>query len=116
MDWTHSMGGGELIGSVVLIVSLAGAVGLLWREVTRRRRTEAELSRFAVTLDTTPDAIIGAKIDGTIFGWNRAAERIYGSLAKSENVIIVPADSGTFDNLTDDAVLAKLLGREIAGR
>lgn len=42
-----------------------------------------------------------------------AAERIYKSLAESKNVVIVPADSATFSNITDDAVLAKLLGREI---
>lgn len=41
------------------------------------------------------------------------AERIYTELAKSSNVVIVPADSGMFDNLTDDAVLAKLLGKEL---
>ncbi len=41
------------------------------------------------------------------------AERIYTSLAASENVLIVPADAASFSNITDDAVLAKLLGKEI---
>ncbi len=41
------------------------------------------------------------------------AERIYTSLAGSDNVVIVPADAGAFSNITDDAVLAKLLGKEI---
>lgn len=41
-----------------------------------------------------------------------AAERIYQALAESDNVIIVPADASSFSNLTDDAVLARMLGRE----
>jgi len=40
------------------------------------------------------------------------AERIYLALAKSDNVIIIPADSSGFSNTTDNAVLAKLLGGE----
>ena len=41
------------------------------------------------------------------------ADRVYSELAKSSNVIIVPADSSGFADINDDAVLAKLLGREI---
>lgn len=41
------------------------------------------------------------------------AERIYIALSKSDNVIIIPADSSGFSNTTDNAVLAKLLGKEI---
>lgn len=41
------------------------------------------------------------------------AERIYTELAKSQNVVIVPADSSSFSDITGDAVLAKLLGKEI---
>ena len=40
------------------------------------------------------------------------AEKIYMALSKSDNVIIVPADSSGFSNLTDDAVLAKMLGQQ----
>lgn len=42
-----------------------------------------------------------------------AAERIYSALAQSDNVIIIPADSSSFSDITSDAVLAKLLGREL---
>lgn len=41
------------------------------------------------------------------------AENIYKALANSDNVVIVPADSSSFSNINDDAVLAKLLGREV---
>lgn len=43
------------------------------------------------------------------------AENIYRALAESDNVIIVPADASSFSNLTDDAVLARMLGREFKG-
>ncbi len=41
------------------------------------------------------------------------AEKIYTALAASNNVIIVPADSSSFSDITGDAVLAKLLGKEL---
>lgn len=41
------------------------------------------------------------------------AERIYTALAGSQNTIVVPADSSSFSDLTGDAVLAKLLGKEL---
>jgi len=41
------------------------------------------------------------------------AENIYKALAQSDNVVIVPADSSSFSDINDDAVLAKLLGREV---
>ncbi|PNX46005.1 MAG: hypothetical protein BV459_07310 [Thermoplasmata archaeon M11B2D] len=43
------------------------------------------------------------------------AERIYSELAKSNNVVIVPADASSFSTITDDAVLAKMLGQEFKG-
>lgn len=41
------------------------------------------------------------------------AENIYSALAESDNVIIVPADSSGFSNINDEAVLAKMLGKEL---
>ena len=41
------------------------------------------------------------------------AETIYLALAKSGNTIIIPADSSGFSNTTSNAVLAKLLGKEV---
>ena len=60
--------------------------------------------------------IAAASITPQLLAYRRleAAERIYTELAGSSNVVIVPADSQSFSNITDDAVLAKLLGREIS--
>lgn len=43
------------------------------------------------------------------------AERIYSELAKSDNVIIIPADATGFSDLNSDAAVAKLLGKELKG-
>jgi regulator of protease activity HflC (stomatin/prohibitin superfamily) len=71
-----------------------------------RENAEAIAEQNRIAADSvTPELLAYRRIE--------AAERIYASLAASSNVIIVPADSGTFDSLTDDAVLAKMLGREL---
>ncbi len=59
--------------------------------------------------------IAAASITPQLLAYRRieAAERIYATLAASNNTIIVPADSATFDNIVDDAVLAKMLGKEL---
>ena len=75
----------------------------LEREVAEHGRTEAardhlaERERlFTAAVDSSNDAIITMSLDGTITGWNSAAERLYG-YAASEAVgrkvdLIVPAD------------------------
>ena len=81
-------------------------------EVAKRRRLVdrekaeaiAEQNRIAAN-SVTPELLAYRRLE--------AAERIYTELANSENVIIVPAESQAFSSTTDDAVLAKMLGREI---
>lgn len=52
------------------------------RDVTDRRRFEAELARLASIVESSEDAIIGLALDGTIQTWNPAAERLLGWTAK----------------------------------
>jgi regulator of protease activity HflC (stomatin/prohibitin superfamily) len=63
----------------------------------------AEQNRIAAK-SITPQLLAYRKLE--------TAERIYTALAKSNNVVIVPADSSGFSNINDNAVLAKLIGRE----
>lgn len=74
--------------------------------LVEREKAEAiaEQNRIAAA-SITPQVLAYKKLE--------TAENIYKALANSGNVIIVPADSSSFDSITDDAVLAKLLGKEI---
>ncbi|MGI9541919.1 MAG: SPFH domain-containing protein [Cyclobacteriaceae bacterium] len=64
----------------------------------------AEQNKIAAK-SITPELLAYRKLE--------TAEKIYKALAGSSNVVIVPADSSGFSNINDDAVLAKLLGKEI---
>jgi len=75
----------------------------LQREVEEHRRTEAARDRhaerehlFSAAVESSNDAIITLSLDGTITGWNLAAERLYGHSAAEavgKNIaLIVPPD------------------------
>ena len=75
----------------------------LEREVAEHRRTEAARdhhaereSLFSAAVESSSDAIITASLDGTITGWNSAAERLYGysaAEAAGKNItLLVPDD------------------------
>ena len=75
----------------------------LEREVQEHRRTEAardhhaERERlFSAAVESSNDAIITTSLDGTITGWNSAAERLFGysaAEATGENItLLVPED------------------------
>jgi two-component system cell cycle sensor histidine kinase/response regulator CckA len=48
------------------------------RDISDRKRREADLSLLAAMVESSADAIIGRKLDGTITHWNSGAQRIYG--------------------------------------
>jgi PAS domain S-box-containing protein len=75
----------------------------LEREVEEHRRTEAARDRhaerehlFSAAVESSNDAIITMSLDGTITGWNLAAERLYGhgaADAVGKNIaLIVPPE------------------------
>lgn len=74
--------------------------------LVERERAEAIAEQNRIAAESiTPQVLAYKKLE--------TAQNIYTALANSSNVVIVPADSSAFDSITDDAVLAKLLGREI---
>jgi PAS domain S-box-containing protein len=57
---------------------LARANQELANEIAEHKRTKEKLSEVASVVESSGDAIIGTKLDGTILRWNRGAEQIYG--------------------------------------
>jgi two-component system CheB/CheR fusion protein len=54
------------------------AVATTERDITERRRAEAELRRLATVVKDSNDAITVQDLDGKILAWNRGATKMYG--------------------------------------
>jgi PAS domain S-box-containing protein len=86
-----------LIHNVNLQAQLAHLLGLLRQEAASERERHSERERlFSAVVESSNDAVITQTLDGTITGWNRAAERLFGytaAEAAGRHIdIIVPPD------------------------
>ncbi|WOH69816.1 PAS domain S-box protein [Bradyrhizobium sp. BWA-3-5] len=86
-----------LIDNVGLQAKLARLLGVVRREAASEKDRRAERdSLFSAVVESSNDAIITQRLDGTITGWNGAAQRLFG-FAATEAVgqgidIIVPPE------------------------
>ncbi|WKA26694.1 PAS domain S-box protein [Bradyrhizobium roseum] len=85
-----------LIDNVGVQAKLARLLGNVRREAASERslRSERE-SLFSSVVESSNDAIITKLLDGTITGWNGAAERLYGytaaeAIGRNTNIIVPP--------------------------
>ena len=60
----------------------------IWTDINERKRSEQELKKSSLIIDSTSDSVITTDIKGNIVSWNRGAEEIYGY--KKEEVIGKP--------------------------
>jgi diguanylate cyclase (GGDEF)-like protein/PAS domain S-box-containing protein len=79
------------------LVEVAGepCVLTLARDLTERKRLEADLYHLASIVESSADAIVGVGGDGSIVSWNAGAERMYGytlteALGRSVSTIVAP--------------------------
>ena len=86
-----------LIENIALQARMARLLYVLRRQAASEQRRHTERERlFSAVVESSNDAIITEKLDGTITGWNGAAERLFGFTA-AEAVgrhidIIVPSE------------------------
>ncbi len=83
------------------------------QDVTRRKQAEESLAELAAIVQSTDDAIISKRLDGTITSWNFGAERVFGYTA-SEMVghsieLLFPPDRQS----EESSIIAKLMRGEL---
>jgi PAS domain S-box-containing protein len=57
-------------------------VGILFNDITARKRAEESERRLAAIVEYSDDAIISIDLDAVITSWNEGAERLYGHSAE----------------------------------
>jgi PAS domain S-box-containing protein len=71
-----------LVDNIALQAQLARLLAMLRRQAASERERHTERERlFSAVVEQSNDAIITKTLDGTITGWNRAAERLFGFTA-----------------------------------
>ncbi|SHM73198.1 PAS domain S-box protein [Bradyrhizobium lablabi] len=85
-----------LIDNVSLQAQLARLLGKLRHQAASERNLRTERERiFSAVVESSNDAIITKALDGTITGWNGAAERLFGhtsaeAVGKHIDIIVPP--------------------------
>ena len=85
-----------LVDNIGLQAKLARLLATLRREARSERNLRTERDNlFSAVVESSHDAIITQSMDGTITGWNGAAERLFGftaaeAIGKSINMIVPP--------------------------
>lgn len=73
------------------------AVSLIFRDISQRKRDEAERAQLAAIVENSNDAIISRSLDGRFVSWNKGAERMFGytaaeAIGQPTTLILPPED------------------------
>jgi len=85
-----------LFDNIALQAQLSRLLGTVRRQADSERDYHTERERlFSAVVESSNDAIITKRLDGTITAWNRAAERLFGftaaeAVGKSIDIIVPP--------------------------
>ena len=63
-------------------IPISGYIGVIYRDITERKKAEEKIQSLANALESSNDAIITQSLDGIIESWNKGAEQIYGYSAE----------------------------------
>src|SRR4030095_8124121 len=58
--------------------NVIGGLVLTFLDVTQLHRAQEQQGRLAAIVESSQDAIVGRRFDGTITAWNRAASKVFG--------------------------------------
>jgi PAS domain S-box-containing protein len=98
-----------LIDNVGLQAKLARLLGVVRREAASEKNLRSQRdSLFSAVVESSNDAIITQLLDGTITGWNGAAERLFGyraaeAVGQSIEIIVPPERHGEVRDIFDRA-------------
>jgi PAS domain S-box-containing protein len=85
---------------------------LTFHDVTERKQAERTTPLLAAIVDSSDDAILSKKLDGTITSWNQSAERLFGYKAEEavgqHITLIVPWERRS----EEEDILRRLAGGE----
>jgi len=101
----------EMLLSVdVVEVGVERCTVSIGRDITLQRREKETRARLSAIVDSTDDAIVGKTLRGTIFAWNRGAERMYGfsvdeAIGRPVSIIVPP------DRMNELASIMQRVGR-----
>jgi PAS domain S-box-containing protein len=81
--------------SLAICLLVIALIGLQLFYSARRREQNMERWRLAAIVEGARDAIVAKSLDGTVIGWNRAAELLFGysaeqAIGKKASSLIVP--------------------------